>query len=79
MQYFAFRLLLGCAECGERFPLGGPTLSATCQACHSAIELLPSHWKTVFELYRDAAQFQLSEGKTRGSALRDGEMARCSC
>jgi DNA-directed RNA polymerase subunit RPC12/RpoP len=74
MHYFSFKLLLGCAECGERFPLDGATLSATCPACHSAIELLPSHWKSVFELYRDAAQFQLVEGKTRGSALRDGEL-----
>ena len=74
MRYFAFRLLLGCAECGERLPLGAPTLSASCTACHSAIELLPRHWQGVFELYRDAERFQLTEGKTRGSALRDGEM-----
>ncbi len=74
MQYFSFKLLLSCAECGARFPLDGPTLSATCTSCHSAIDLSPKNWQPIFELYRDAAQFQLSEGKTRGSALRDGEL-----
>ena len=74
MQYFVFKLLLSCAECGERFPLDGPTLSATCTSCHSALELFPKQWKPIVELYKDAAQFQLSEGKTRGSAFRDGEL-----
>jgi DNA-directed RNA polymerase subunit RPC12/RpoP len=73
MQYFVFKLLLGCAECGARFPLDGPTLSATCPSCHSSMEVTTKQWKPIFELYRDAAQFQLSEGKTRGSALVNGE------
>lgn len=74
MQYFVFKLLLSCAECGARFPLEGPTLLATCTSCHSRIELSPKNWQPIFELYRDAAQFSLSAGKTRGSALRDGEL-----
>jgi len=74
VQYFVFKLLLSCAECGARFPLEGPALLATCTSCHSSIELSPKNWQPIFELYRDAAQFSLSEGKTRGSALRDGEL-----
>ena len=74
MHYFVFKLLLSCGECGSRFPLEGPTLSASCPACHSVIALLPRHWKAAVELYRDAAQFALTEGKTRGSSLRDGEL-----
>jgi hypothetical protein len=74
MQYFVFKLLLSCAECGARFPIEGPALLATCTSCHSQIELVPKNWQPIFELYRDAAQFSLSEGKTRGSALRDGEL-----
>ena len=74
MRYFVFKLLLACGECGGRFPLEGPTLAATCPACHSVIELLPKHWKAAVELYRDAAEFALTEGKTRGSSLRDGEL-----
>jgi DNA-directed RNA polymerase subunit RPC12/RpoP len=74
VQYFVFKLLLSCAECGARFPLEGPTLHATCTTCHSQIELSPKNWQPIFELYRDAAQFSLTEGKTRGSALRDGEL-----
>jgi DNA-directed RNA polymerase subunit RPC12/RpoP len=73
MQYFAFKLLLSCAECGARFPLEGPTLLATCPACHSGIELTTEQWAPIFQLYRDAAEFQLSEGKTRGSSLSGGE------
>ncbi len=73
VQYFVFKLLLSCAECGARFPLEGPTLSATCTSCHSSIELQTKQWKPIFELYRDAKDFELSEGKTRGSALTNGE------
>ena len=68
MHYFSFKLLLGCAECGERFPFEGATLSATCPACHSATDLLPSQWKSVFELYRDATQFPLVEVVARAGA-----------
>ena len=73
MQYFVFKLLLSCGECGARFPLEGPALTATCTSCHSTIEVTTKQWKPIFELYRDAAEFQLTEGKTRGSALVNGE------
>ena len=73
MQYFVFKLLLGCAECGVKFPLEGPMLEATCTACHSAIEVPAMRWKLVFGLYRDAASLGVTEGKTRGSALSSGE------
>jgi len=73
VQYFVFKLLLSCAECGARFPLEGPALTATCTSCHASIELVVQRWSAIFELYKDAQQFELTEGKTRGSALSAGE------
>ncbi len=73
MQYFVFKLLLSCAECGGRIVLEGPTLAATCPSCKSTVEVQAKHWKPVLELYRDAAEFELVPGKTRGSAFSSGE------
>ena len=56
MQYFVFKLLLWCAECGARFPLSGPTLQATCTACHSPIELSAKQWRPIFELLFGASR-----------------------
>lgn len=74
MQFFVFKVLMPCPECGGSVALEGPHLSVVCTACHSTLELTPQNWQGALEFRKYAAEFSLTEGKTRGSSLTNGEL-----
>ena len=74
MRCFVFKVLMPCPECGASVPFEGPHLGVTCGACTSRLELQPENWKGAFEFRRYEAEFSLTEGKTRGSSLTNGEL-----
>jgi DNA-directed RNA polymerase subunit RPC12/RpoP len=71
--FFVFKIRTSCTECGEGIVLEGPRLEAKCEACGSVLPLKADYWKNMFSLRSDVDQFGLTEGKTRGSSLTDGE------
>jgi len=74
MRFFVFKVLMPCPECGGSVALEGPLLRVVCKACKSTLELTPENWKGVLEFRKYEAEFSLTEGKTRGSALTHGEL-----
>jgi hypothetical protein len=74
MRFFVFKVLLPCPECGSSVALEGPQLSVVCKACQSPLELSPENWQGALEFRKYEAEFSLTEGKTRGSSLTNGEL-----
>ena len=74
MRFFVFKVLMPCPECGSSVALEGPVLRVVCAACQSTLELVPENWMGAFEFRKFEAEFSLTEGKTRGSSLTDGEL-----
>ena len=74
MRIFVFKVLMPCPECGSSVALEGPVLRVVCIACQSTLELVPENWKGALEFRKYEAEFSLTEGKTRGSSLTNGEL-----
>jgi hypothetical protein len=74
MRFFVFKVLMPCPECGGSVALEGPHLHVVCNACKSTLELVPENWKGALAFRQYAAEFSLTEGKTRGSSLTNGEL-----
>ena len=74
MRFFVFKVLMPCPECGGSVAIEGPLLRVVCNACRSTLELSPENWMGVLEFRKYEAEFSLTEGKTRGSALTNGEL-----
>ena len=70
---FVFKIRTSCSECGEPIALEGPRQEATCESCHSILAVTGPDWKNMFSFRSSAEQFGLTEGKTRGSSMSDGE------
>jgi hypothetical protein len=71
---FLYKLLIPCLECGESLTPGGPRRLVECAACRSSLELSAERWRAILGFRQFAAEFQLADGRTRGSALSDGEL-----
>jgi hypothetical protein len=74
MRFFVFKVLMPCPECGGSVTIEGPLLIVVCKACKSRLELSPENWKGALEFRKYEAEFSLTEGKTRGSALTNGDL-----
>jgi hypothetical protein len=74
MRFFVFKVLMPCPECGGSVALEGPHLRVVCTACKSTLELVPENWKGALAFRQYEAEFSLTEGKTRGSSLTNGEL-----
>src|ERR1700674_4124952 len=72
-SFFVFKIRTSCAECGEGMVLEGPRQEATCESCQSILPLAGQDWKNMFSFRSSAQSFALTEGKTRGSSMSDGE------
>src|SRR5262249_40184088 len=71
--FFVYKIRTFCPECGEGMILDGPRLGFTCEACGSVLEVSAVRWKGLLSFRESRAEYGLTEGKTRGSALIDGE------
>lgn len=74
MRFFVFKVLIPCVECGNSMAPGGPLLGVYCKACASTLELTPEIWKGALQFRQYEAEFSLTEGRTRGSSLTNGEL-----
>lgn len=72
-SFFVFKIRTSCTECGESIVLEGPRPEATCESCHAILPVPAQDWKNMFSFRSDVERFGLTEGKTRGSAMSDGE------
>lgn len=72
--FFGYRVLVPCTECGEAIALDGPSRTVQCDACRSQFELPASMWKGALAFRQYVDEFGLTEGRTRGSSLQDGEL-----
>ncbi len=74
MNYFIYKVLVPCAECGESLSPRGPELMLDCSACGERLELSAERWRALLSFRQYAAEFALRDGTTRGSSLTDGEL-----
>lgn len=58
----------------QQHPPARTHTSIRCEACSATIALPDKAWEAMLALYRDVSDFNLTEGKTRGSAVQDGEL-----
>jgi hypothetical protein len=72
-SFFVFKIRTSCTECGEAMVLEGPQPEAACEGCQSILTVSGKDWKSLFSFRENAEEFGLTEGKTRGSSLSQGE------
>ncbi len=74
VRYWVYKVQMPCTECGEAVLLARPERGFHCAACSSPLELDARTWKNALSFRAFADEMGITEGRTRGSSITDGEL-----